>query len=496
MRWNRRLFFIYIIFLLVITVFPFDFRLSEVAVKFDFGWRYFVTGTSPRLVSLIFDIIANIVVFIPFGALYAISFSDKWSKKRDRVTHAARLGFAISLSVEIAQFFLPFRFPSILDLLTNTAGTAIGGLIPLAVTNRLTGYGIRDFVSNRFSTARIAIWTVVGLMYFAGWTMVSVNWVNQVNFTNWDENYTLSIGNEATENRPWRGDIRDLHVFDTAFSGAAVRDFFRNRDANKSPIIALDFRKLTAESVLSAGWRLRFPDSLQFTESGLRLNGGWLTGDAEKQKLLTSLRKSNAFTIVVRLDSFSLNQHGPARILSFAPDVYSCNFMLGQNFRYLCFRLQTPHSGTNGDNPIVWQSHFFEKNQPLEIAVTFDGNHLSVFKNGEQSASEMKFAPEAAFFRQFFQIQASRFSIFERLFYWMVFLPVGILFVPLLRWLLKNAHRPHLPLPIILLVPVATFFVAMQQFAGLSIEWHNVIVAILAVLVGGTGFFIPANRQI
>ena len=480
----------------MITVFPFDFRQSEVAVKFDFGWRYFVTGTSPRLVSLIFDIIANVVVFIPFGALYAISFLDKCPGKKDRATQAARLGFAISLSVEMAQFFLPFRFPSIVDLLTNTTGAAIGGFIPVAIINRLTGFGIRDFVSNRFSTARIAIWTAVGLLYFGSWATVSVYWVNQVNFTNWDDNYTLSIGNEATENRLWRGDIRDLYIFDSAFSGETVRHFFRTREVYETPLIELDFRRLTAESLPSAGWQLHFSDSLQFTESGLRLNGGWLTGDAKMQNLMPSLRLSNAFTIVVRLDSMPLNQHGPARILSFAPDVYSCNFMLGQNFRYLCFRLRTPHSGNNGDNPIVWQSHFFEENQPIEIAVTFDGNHLSVFKNGELSASEMKFAPEAAFFRQFFQIQASRFSIFERLFYWMIFLPVGILFVPLLRWLLKNTHRPFVPLPIILMVPVTTFFIVMQQFAELPIEWHNVIVAILAVLVGGIGFFIPPLKQL
>ncbi|MEZ4744461.1 MAG: hypothetical protein R3C41_00210 [Calditrichia bacterium] len=60
----------------------------------------------------------------------------------------------------------------------------------------------------------------------------------------------------------------------------------------------------------------------------------------------------------------------------------------------------------------------------------------------------------------------------------------------------KKYSPAFVPLPIILMVPVTTFFIVMQQFAELPIEWHNVIVAILAVLVGGVGFFIPPLKQL
>ena len=210
----------------------------------------------------------------------------------------------------------------------------------------------------------------------------------------------------------------------------------------------------------------------------------------QMQNLMPSLRLSNAFTIVVRLDSMPLNQHGPARIL-FAPDVYSCNFMLGQNFRYLCFRLRTPHSGNNGDNRSSG-NRIFEENQPIEIAVTFDGNHLFVFKKRRVERQRWKFAPEAAFFGNFFQIQPRVSAFFERL---------GLLddfyhwnFVCTHYCVVAKTTPPRWPLPIILMVPVTTFFIVMQQFAELPIEWHNVIV-VLAVLVGGIVLY-SATKQL
>jgi VanZ family protein len=84
------------------------------------------------------DVAINILGFIPFGLVFAIYLktSRKWSSAR-AVMIVIASGFLISLSIELLQVLLPTRDSSLLDLINNTLGSAIGAGVGIAILPQL-----------------------------------------------------------------------------------------------------------------------------------------------------------------------------------------------------------------------------------------------------------------------------------------------------------------------------------------------------------------------
>jgi VanZ family protein len=97
------------------------------------GWR--ITGLSPFAFLNLqpqrywtgFDVMVNVVGYIPFGTLLVLSFYPRvrgvWA-----VLAASIIGVLVSGLMETVQNFLPTRVPSNLDLTTNSLGALIGAL--------------------------------------------------------------------------------------------------------------------------------------------------------------------------------------------------------------------------------------------------------------------------------------------------------------------------------------------------------------------------------
>lgn len=70
----------------------------------------------------------NVVAFAPLGAFLVLLSRSSGGVLR-RAGQAAAMGSGLSLLIETLQYFIPARFPSTTDLLLNTLGTWLGGVL-------------------------------------------------------------------------------------------------------------------------------------------------------------------------------------------------------------------------------------------------------------------------------------------------------------------------------------------------------------------------------
>lgn len=72
------------------------------------------------------EVVANVVMFVPLGLLLATS------ARVPRAWLAVAAGLALSAAIETTQIALPDRYPTVQDVVANTAGAALGAAAVVA----------------------------------------------------------------------------------------------------------------------------------------------------------------------------------------------------------------------------------------------------------------------------------------------------------------------------------------------------------------------------
>lgn len=81
------------------------------------------------LALIVVPIIANVLLFVPWGFLTFIAFYDVDRPTLQTYILTVLLGFGLSLAIEAWQYFLPSRVADIDDVIWNTSGTVIGAVV-------------------------------------------------------------------------------------------------------------------------------------------------------------------------------------------------------------------------------------------------------------------------------------------------------------------------------------------------------------------------------
>ena len=81
-----------------------------------------------------------------------------------------------------------------------------------------------------------------------------------------------------------------------------------------------------------------------------------------------------------------LEQAGPARIVTYSQNMFSRNFTLGQIRDTLTFRLRTPASGWNGNDPAIYTGPVLSADHTEFVAAVYDGRISRLYVDGKPVA--------------------------------------------------------------------------------------------------------------
>lgn len=103
-------------------------------IPFD-DLRYLAKRLAGRPISthilavLVVPMIANVLLFVPWGFLAFITFYTVERPTLQTYILTILLGFSFTLGIEAWQYFLPSRVADVNDVIWNTSGTILGALL-------------------------------------------------------------------------------------------------------------------------------------------------------------------------------------------------------------------------------------------------------------------------------------------------------------------------------------------------------------------------------
>ncbi len=163
-RTARALLALFVVLILYGSFYPFQFDAEWAKLRFSAPMDYWLVSDAPRSRS---DTLFNTLAYLPIGLLLAVLLHDKRSFPQG-LLFATLCGGLLSFVVEIAQNAFRTRYATLIDLVTNTAGTAIGfALTAVALRTRPSFVG---GVLNRLSKVPFAAWALLllwGLLHAA-----------------------------------------------------------------------------------------------------------------------------------------------------------------------------------------------------------------------------------------------------------------------------------------------------------------------------------------
>jgi hypothetical protein len=217
----------------------------------------------------------------------------------------------------------------------------------------------------------------------------------------WDPEFSLLIGNEATLDRPWLGNISSLMIVDGVLDQEEIRSIFASGRWPKpavteeyQPILAYQFDEGLgdilhdqSQSGEPINMRIRLPDQTAWVpEGGLRFQKPTVLQSVRAgEKLFRRITATDIFSVSMWIQPENLEQYGPARIVSVSESPVSRNFTIGQHGAGLHFRVRDRLSGSNGARWDLQVPHALQSTtEPIHGVFVYEKGFKRVYVNGEK----------------------------------------------------------------------------------------------------------------
>lgn len=422
--------------ILFVTLLPFDF-----SVPYNFSLKYvyhdFLETTNT------FDLIVNVILFMPFGFGIA-AFLNKKGLRAKSIIVSFLASLSLTSTVEICQLFLASRNSSLSDVITNSFGGFLGAVLFFTlIKNKQQLSQIFSFIAI-FDDRHIQFKSLIILwmIYFFSISFLLISVEDRTKLSNWDANFPLMVGNEATGDRSWSGKIAYLCISKSSFSEKQLKTILATNNSckeleNTDDLVTaysfLDSQKLYPELTGNIATLKEQETRPLVDATGIIVDKkNWLKTNIPASELTRKIKNSSQFTIFTKIATANFIQEGPARIISLSKNQYWRNLTIGQWRKDLSIRMRMPLTGGNGKNPEIRINNFFTDTNFHQIAIAYNGTRLRIYVDEVDKVKSLYLGSEAALFWSVFSIFAGKMylkpannSLYIILYHGFMFVPLG-----------------------------------------------------------------------
>ncbi|MBI3805553.1 MAG: VanZ family protein [Nitrospirae bacterium] len=371
---------VYFIYLGAVTLAPFDFQ--------EFSQMH----PWERAISLsASDVILNIILFLPLGGLLYGIFKEGSNGRRLRAV--LFIAAMTSLSIEIAQLFLPERYSSFSDLLTNSLGGGIGFFLVCRGVSR--GWARRLWNHHR-KFAKTALLLYMGLLLLLAGS--SLERLNQ-----WGSGASLWVGIDPAAEDGWEGTFYFLAVYAEAFDPARVQNHYQAGVASErevslrdAPLVLYTFDEQEGNLVHDHALKMPPLDLQRLGDKGRWLTPSGYVFDgstgfrslAPAEKVMKSLAAGHRFTLEAWIDAKRFDYDQAGHLISLIRGTNKEYFMLQQAATEITFevRNRTKRGWLDGGKLETFRLRLPRPMNPAHVMAVYDFGRTFVYVNGTLAA--------------------------------------------------------------------------------------------------------------
>ncbi len=245
-------------------------------------------------------------------------------------------------------------------------------------------------VGFRWIPPQLPLQALARLSALAAFALLGITFIlgqHSVGLSNWQDDFPLLLGNEASLDRPWQGSISGVSIFGRALDLEQSQALLRSPLASES---GLELRQ-TMQAV--AIYRLPDQQAEHIVDRSLvspplhldALPGQNWAYQSSRQtgKLTLAAAHAAEFSIELTCQANHLRQTGPARLLTYSLDPLQRNLSVGQELDSLVFRVRSPAAGKNGRRCEARWPNIFTDSSKQHLLVTYQMGQMRLFKNGQ-----------------------------------------------------------------------------------------------------------------